>query len=408
MRLLFLSNVYPGQFGAIARELASEHECKMLCRHAIADEPEGGLALHPLGAEGEAGSHAHFVTADFEAQVDAADIILESITGLNWQPDVVVNQSGEACALLVRHAFPDCRIITRFRAFWRRRMGTAGFLAHAGEREILAGTTSNAMPLLELHACDAAIVPSTHLHALLPPEFSYKARVLFDGCNTDLYKPTPRDSARVFGEKIDGPVVSFVAPILDGENGLDIFLKTALRIHRHRPNVHFAICGRDPATIRPGEKSIEDRMTQAKYPMHRFRISPPRARSEMAELYSRSDVHIYLSTPGRTPERLIEAMSSESLVLGSDTPPVREYIRHRQNGLLAGYFDVPGMADDAIRALDRPDEFSGMRRNARATVERNLGIPAAVGRFRALLESLGDRLPDQFTADLVSPEAGEA
>jgi glycosyltransferase involved in cell wall biosynthesis len=148
-------------------------------------------------------------------------------------------------------------------------------------------------------------------------------------------------------------------------------------------------------------------MTKAGMPMDRFIFSDLRSRQDMAALYSRSDVLVHLSAPGQTPERLIEALSCGALVLGSDTPPVREFIRHRQNGLLAGYFDAPALADDAIRVLECPGEFEEMRKNARSCVEKHLSLPVALKNFRHLLDGLGDRLPQQFTSDLVSPEAGE-
>lgn len=412
MRLLFVSTAYPGRLGALARGLATLEgfECRFLCRQAVADEPTDGLELEPFHDDVEPGPDSHSVTRFFEGQVKTADAVCEAMRDLDWQPDVVINQSCDGSALLARHRFPDCKIVTRFGAFQRPRMAELGFRSSGvpTELDLLEGTARNAIPLIEMLHCDAAFVPSMHLHGLLPEEFSYKARVLFEGCDTDLYKPVNRSEAPVFGEQIpdDVRLVSFVSGRLDPDHGMPTFLNAARQIHKRRPDVLFAVCGRE--VRRRGQATLRQRMAAAGMPMERFMFSDLRSRQDMAALYSRSDVLLHLSAPGQTPERLIEALSCGALVLGSDTPPVREFIRHRQNGLLAGYFDPSALADEAVRVLECPQEFETMRQNARSCVERYLSIPVALKNFRHLLDSLGDRLPQRFTSDLVSPEAGEA
>jgi glycosyltransferase involved in cell wall biosynthesis len=412
VRLLFVSTSYPGPLGAIACALADsgDHEVRFLCRQAIAEEPTGRLVLEPYADDREAGPDTHAVTRSFESQVKEADAVCEAMRELAWVPDVVINQSGDGCALLARHAFPDCRIITRFGAFQRPRMAELGF-RHAGsppELDRLRAATRNAIPLLELNQCDAGFVPSCHLHGLLPSEMSYKVRVLFEGCDTELYRPVPRVEAKVFGKEFpaDVPLVTFFHPRLEPESGLPTFLNAARQIAQRVPAVQFAICGVE--TMRRGGATLRQRMERAGLPLERFHFSGPRARPEMAELYARSDVLVYLAAPGQSPERLIELMSCGALVLGSDTAPVREFIRHRQNGLLAGFFDHSALADEAVRAISCPAEFAGMRENARNCVVRHLSREQGVRRFRHLLDGLADTLPQQFTNDLVSPEAGEA
>jgi glycosyltransferase involved in cell wall biosynthesis len=412
LRLLFISTAYPGRLGALARGLAAlkGYECRFLCRQALPDEPTDGLELEPFHDDVEPGRDSHHVTRFFEGQVKTAEAVCEAMRDLGWVPDVVVNQSCDGSALLARHVFPDCRIVTRFGALQRPRMAELGFRSHGvpAEDELLEGTARNAVPLIELHQCDAAFVPSMHLHGLLPAEFSYKAQLLFEGCDTDLYRPVPRAEARVFGEILSGRVqlVTFVSARLDPDHGMPSFLNAARLIHRRRPDVRFAICGHE--VIHRGRPRLRQRMERSGLPMDRFLFSEPRARAEMAGLYSRSDVLVHLAVPGQGPERLIEALSCGALVLGSDTAPVREFIRHRQNGLLAGYYDPSALADEAIRVLECPEEFAAMRKNARSCVERYLSSAVGLKKFRHLLDGLGENLPQQFTSELVSPEAGES
>src|SRR5262249_37775450 len=64
---------------------------------------------------------------------------------------------------------------------------------------------------------------------------------------------------------------------------------------------------------------------------------------------------------------LLEAMSAGCLVIGSDTAPVREVI-DGSNGLLVPFFDVDLLAQRAIDALARPQDFRSLRKAARDTV----------------------------------------
>jgi glycosyltransferase involved in cell wall biosynthesis len=68
---------------------------------------------------------------------------------------------------------------------------------------------------------------------------------------------------------------------------------------------------------------------------------------------------------------MLEAMAMECLVVGSDTPPVAEVIRHGENGLLVPFFDVDALAATIVDALSRQDELRPLRKAARETIRRD-------------------------------------
>jgi glycosyltransferase involved in cell wall biosynthesis len=61
-------------------------------------------------------------------------------------------------------------------------------------------------------------------------------------------------------------------------------------------------------------------------------------------------------------------MSCGALVLGSDTPPVAEVIRHGENGLLTDFFDSKALAEKLVAALADPKAHDPLRRAARETI----------------------------------------
>jgi glycosyltransferase involved in cell wall biosynthesis len=65
---------------------------------------------------------------------------------------------------------------------------------------------------------------------------------------------------------------------------------------------------------------------------------------------------------------LLDAMACECLLVGSDTAPVRDVIRHGENGLLFDFFDHQGLADQLTEICRAPKSFAHLRPAARRTV----------------------------------------
>ena len=65
---------------------------------------------------------------------------------------------------------------------------------------------------------------------------------------------------------------------------------------------------------------------------------------------------------------MMEAMSAGCLLIGSNTPPVREMIVDGKNGLLVDFYDVAALAERTVEVLSRPQDFAGLRQAARQTI----------------------------------------
>jgi hypothetical protein len=63
---------------------------------------------------------------------------------------------------------------------------------------------------------------------------------------------------------------------------------------------------------------------------------------------------------------MIEAMSAGCLVVGSDSPPMREVIDGK-NGILVPFFDIEQLSELVIEALAHPRRFTDFRTQARRT-----------------------------------------
>ena len=61
-------------------------------------------------------------------------------------------------------------------------------------------------------------------------------------------------------------------------------------------------------------------------------------------------------------------------MLASDTPPAREVLRHEENGLLADFFDVDGLASLALRVLKEPQAYPHLGKAGRTLIEVRYSI----------------------------------
>jgi glycosyltransferase involved in cell wall biosynthesis len=68
-----------------------------------------------------------------------------------------------------------------------------------------------------------------------------------------------------------------------------------------------------------------------------------------------------------SPIKLFEAMAAGRLVIASDLPPIREVIRHGENGLLVPADDPAAWIAAVRRAQDAPDHAMAMAMKGRET-----------------------------------------
>jgi glycosyltransferase involved in cell wall biosynthesis len=205
--------------------------------------------------------------------------------------------------------------------------------------------------------------------------------VIHDGIDTDLWRrrAVPR---RLGTEAIpeDVRVVTYVARGLEAMRGFDIFVRVANRIAAAMPNVLFVVVGSD--RVHYGNdlrhiktKTFREHVLQTEQPdLRRFRFLGTIPPEQLVEVLCLSDLHIYLTVPFVLSWSLLNALACECTVLASATAPIQEVIRHEQNGLLAEFFDVEGLATQALRVLKDPGACRPLGVTARALVQERYSI----------------------------------
>lgn len=394
MRLLFIHQNYPAQFGHIANWLTQQagFECSFLTAQTV--EQPTSIQIIPYRPVGGATRHNSFYTRTFENAVAHSEGVYRACKARNdLQPDLIVAHSGFGSSLFLRELF-DCPIVNFFEYFYHPRGSDTDFRPELppAEQVRLRTYTRNAMLMLDLENCDAGYSPTQWQKSRLPEAYQDKIEVIFDGIDTNLWRKKSSVPRQFLGHDIppDTKIVTYVARGFELMRGFDIFVRTAKRIYQQHSSVLFVVVGSDRAYY-----GSDDRLTGgvplrhwlfSKYDIdpEKFLISPPIPGEQLVDLFNISDLHIYLTVPFVLSWSLFNALACGSVVLASDTAPVAEVIEHEKNGLLADFFDVDALAEQALRVLRNPEEFQPLGQAAQATIHDTYCLDKTLPRLQDL------------------------
>lgn len=85
----------------------------------------------------------------------------------------------------------------------------------------------------------------------------------------------------------------------------------------------------------------------------------------------------------------------ECLIVGSDTAPVREVIRHGENGFLTDFFDRDAMAEAVSEALAKRASLGDLKRQARADAVARFDLASVClpAQLRLVADVAAGRMP---------------
>ena len=318
-----------------------------------------------------------------------------------YVPDVIFGHSGWGETLFLKEVWPEAKLIVYAEFYYQGRGADVGFDPEAGDGSfdhvlIAQGRAAHLGQAL-LHA-DAGVAPTEWQASTYPPALRRMIEVIFDGVDSAAVKPNPTASVTLPDGRVlraGDEVLTFVNRNLEPYRGYHSFMRALPDVLSARPDAQVVIVGGDEVSYGPAPKDgrrwkdvyldeVKDRLDLSR--VHFLGKVPY---PTFVSLMQVSRAHAYLTYPFVLSWSMLEAMSAGALVIASDTAPVREVIRHGENGLLVDFFDIAGWSRTLIQALEKPEQFLPLRQAARKTVLekydlRSVCLPrmvAAVERF---------------------------
>lgn len=400
MNVLFIHRNFPAQFGHIAAHLVKHKGYR--CTFVSETEPGtvAGIQKIQYRVGGGATKETHYCSRTFENQIWQAAAVYETLKPMRsaLRPDLIVGHSGLGPALFLRELFPSSPVINYFEYFYHSHDSDMDFRlgSRVSEYDRMRSYTRNALILLDLEYCRAGYTPTRFQHGLLPEAYRPKVRAIHDGIPMDVWRrqAVPDRTIGKYSFAPDTRIVTYVSRGFESMRGFDIFMQAAKRIYEAYSNVVFLVVGSDRVCYGGDLKYIQGKsfkdhvLKQDQYDLDRIlflgRVRP----SILARILSLSDLHIYLTAPFVVSWSLLNAMACGCTVLASDTEPVREVIRHDNNGLLCDFFDVEGLARMAVEVLKAPTAYRDLGRAAMQTIQQHYSLEMIMPKMVAFYEEV--------------------
>ena len=396
MHVLFIHQNFPAQFGHVAAYLVQQkgYRCTFLSQQPAG--VFGGIECVQYNLQGGATPQTHYCSRSYENAIWHSHALYQALEARpDIRPDLIVAHSGFLSTVFLRELY-DCPMVNYFEYYYRTRGSDMDFRPDFPYPNMnrLRAWARNAVALMDLENCDAAYSPTRWQRSLFPRHYQDKIRTIFDGIDTSIWRPLTGVPRRI-GDRIipEGTrIVTYVSRGMESIRGFDIFTKTAKQIYQRRSDVVFVVVGEDRVCYGgdadfTGKASFKEWVLERdQYDLSRFIFTGPVPIGTLVQIFTLSDLHIYLTVPFVLSWSLMDALACGATILASNTAPVREMVEHGKTGLLADFFDVDGLAAQACQVLDSPRDYKALGQAGVAQIHDRYSLNVCLPRMLALYE----------------------
>ena len=397
--IIFIHQNFPGQFLHLCRELAPFNRIIFITKSTKNRIAKVKLIFYEPHRKRTPKVHPYLNTVeDGILHGQAVGRILVQLQQQGVRPDIVIGHCGWGETQFVKDIFPNTPLLSYFEFFYSASGADVGFDNEFPSNDELKFNLRirNNLLLSCLNATDQGISPTWWQHSRFPTAYSSKINVIHDGVDTNNLVPINNPSVTLKDDLIfDGsaPLVTFVARNLEPYRGFHIFMRAAEKILAGHPSAHIVIVGGNDVSygqkLPVGQSYKEMALKEVSLDEARLHFVGRIEYDVFKRLLQSSSAHVYLTYPFVLSWSMLEAMSSGCLVVGSQTPPVEEVIRHGQNGLLVDFFDPRAIAETVLEVISKPHLYKLIRQAARRTVIDRYDLHGvSLPRQKALLQSM--------------------
>ena len=410
MRFLFVHQNFPGQFLHVVRHLvkAQQHDIVFISENN--DNIINGVRKVPYAKPLPAAAETHVAARELDGAVrraDAAGRTAANLKLLGYEPDIVIGHHGWGEMLNMRDVWPKVPMLGYLEFYYQPLGIDVGFDPEfpTGVDDFPRIRAKNAVNHIALNL-DAEGQSPTEWQISTYPEWARKRiNLLWEGVDLDICKPNPkvRRAPLTLGGMTIEPsdkLITYVSRDLEPYRGFPLMMRAIPHLLRERKDIKIVMIGGDGVSYgnAPAQGGTwRDLMLKeigVGFDPSRA-VFPGRVPYDVyLSVMQRSDAHIYLTYPFVASWSLREALAIGCAIVGSDSQPVREFIMHGENGLLASFFDPPALAKAAVELIEDSELNRRLRQNARRYAEARLSMVDYLKNYEALIERMtGMSLP---------------
>jgi glycosyltransferase involved in cell wall biosynthesis len=381
MRIVFVHQNFPGQFGRLASIFAGEgHEVVALGTRKSNIVP--GVRYYPYTPAPGPDAHEHHgrfapvltpVQRAYGAALQARQLAKEG-----FSPDLVVVNVGWGEGLFLKDIWPKARHVAYFEYFYAAQGQDLGFDPEFPVRNpetIWRLRLRNALLLSALDSSDAAVSPTRYQRDTFPPYLRDRIAVIHDGIDTQALQPN-RSASIQLGENgprlgRETPLVTYVTRNIEPMRGSHVVIRSLPGLLALDPDLRVVCIGGSDVSYSahppPGKTWLEIFRSQVEGSVDWSRVHfvGRVPYGQFVRVLQASSAHLYLTYPFVLSWSLIEAMALECHIVASATPPVEEVIQDGETGRLFPFFDETALVERVRETLADREGSAAMAGEAR-------------------------------------------
>ena len=378
----------PGQYKHLARILAEDKNNQVV--FITKEKPEINIP-HVTKVEyrctRDVSPETHRYLINFERAIFQGQEVwrvCNELKSKGFVPDIIIMHPGWGDGLFVKDIYNGTPCLSFLEFYYNAYGGDVNFMrpdyvkTTPVEKSIDDDTRvriKNTCNLFNLEICDWGVSPTHWQNIQNPPLFRSKISVLHDGIDTNVVTPPNGSESFTINGKVftaKDEVITYISRNFEPYRGFPTVMRAIAEIQRRRPNAHIICVGADGvsygANAPKGTTFRRMMLDETKPDMKRVHFVGYLKYNEMLNVLKISSAHIYLTVPFVLSWSMMEAMASECVILGSNTPPVMEVLEHERNGIVVDFYDHMAIAEWVDKIFAHPQRMKHLGKAARETV----------------------------------------
>jgi len=403
MKFLFSHRNFPAQFRHILIELSKDYNNEIIFITGTKNNVQiKGVKKIEYNLKRQVPPNCHRYIREYEESINhgqAAAEIAISLKKQGFTPDVIYAHPW-GNSMFFKDVFPDVPLINFCEWYYNSKNCDMDFDGKILNEDTLAkNRCKNAQLLIDMVSCDMGICPTDWQKRQFPKNFHNKIEVIHDGVDTDYFIANNNAELKIPNSDVilskKDKVVTYATRGMELYRGFPQFMMMVEKLLKKRKDAQVVIGGED--RICYGAKLANNKtykqlmLEKLDLDLSRIHFTGGLPYGEYKKLLQISSAHIYLTYPFVLSWSMLEAMSTECIVIGSKTPPVEEVIQDNYNGLLVDFFNIDELLNKVEYALDNQDKLEALRRNARKTIVEKYNLKMLLPKHIKTIKSMAKK-----------------